>query len=194
MRISLLTLTLFISTTIVGQSNLDKQLSKDFCACFNEIQTPSFNNVEKCFSKALQINQDSLFIAAKSQFGETWKDSANKFIQILLGRITVSFIYSCDAYYKYLDTSRNSIYRDINRDSVRKAIKLINKGNPENGDTSFFIKRGEMYFEVSDLNNALSDFNNALQEDSNSILACYFKAWVLEKKEIILKPIIFVIS
>src|SRR5690242_2412974 len=134
------------------------------------------------FFKAFQENQESLFTANKSHSGEITKETINKFSQDLLSKMSVSLVNDCDAYYKFMDTSRNSIYRDINKDSVKKSIQHMNNMNSENKDKSFFIKRGEMYFEISDLRGALANFNSALKLDSNSVLANYFKAWILERK------------
>jgi tetratricopeptide (TPR) repeat protein len=173
--------TLFISATTVGQSTLDKKLSATFCDCFSSIQSQSINDVQNCFLKASQANQDSLFMAIKSQYGEISNETINRFSQNLLSRMSVSLINDCDAYYKFMDTSRNSIYRDVNKDSVRNAIQVIINKNSENWGKSFFIQRGEMYFEISDLHNALADYNSALKLDSNSVLANYFKAWILER-------------
>jgi tetratricopeptide (TPR) repeat protein len=181
MRPLILILTLFISTAINGQSTLYENISKDFCNCFSNLHTPSINDVENCFFKASQQNQDSLFNAIRSQYGEISQATINKFSQELLTNITVGLITDCDAYYTFCDTSRNSIYRDVNQDSIKKAILIVSNKNSEGWDKSFFIKRGEMYFEISNFANALKDFNNALKLDSNSILANYFKAWVLEK-------------
>jgi len=181
MRPLILILTLFISTVSNGQSNLEEHLSKAFCNCFSNQKTPSIVHVQNCFFKASQENQDSLFTAIKSQYGEISKETINKFSQALLSKMSVSLVNDCNAYYKFMDTSRNSIYRDINKDSVKKSIQRMNTMSSENRDKSFFIKRGERYFEISDLRRALTDFNSALQLDSNSVLANYFKALVLER-------------
>jgi tetratricopeptide (TPR) repeat protein len=181
MRPLILILTLFISTVSNGQSNLEEHLSKAFCNCFSNQKTPSIVHVQNCFFKASQENQDSLFTAIKSQYGEISKETINKFSQGLLSKMSVSLVNDCNAYYKFMDTSRNSIYRDINKDSVKKSIQRMNTMNSENRDKSFFIERGERYFEISDLRRALTDFNSALQLDSNSVLANYFKALVLER-------------
>ncbi len=56
----------------------------------------------------------------------------------------------------------------------------MSKSDSTTWDTDFFTKRGAMYFQIPDLENAINDFDNAIKLNQYALQSMYFNAWTLE--------------
>lgn len=131
----------------------------------------------------MEKNSDLIIRECKALYNDTSYQAGYKFGQDLYGRISVSMIYSCDPYYRLMDTLRYSALHGLNMDSVKNIILTLNKTDPKTWDKDFFTQRGVMYFQVSDFDNALKDFDNAIKLDQYALQSIYFKAWTFEVKK-----------
>ena len=182
------TLLLIISVAVVtstsfGQDTLDKIVSSDICNCISQTKNFTEENFLICFEKAMEENSDLILKECKALYNDTSYQTGYKFGQEVYGRISVSMIYRCKPYYNFMDTLRYSALQGLNKDSVSASIIDMNKKDTKSWDKDFFTQRGVMYFQMSDLENALQDFNNAIKLDQYALQSIYFKAWTLELKK-----------
>jgi len=127
------------------------------------------------------VNNNGLMLQeAKEIYNDTSYQTGYKIGQELYGRISISMIYSCKAYFNMMDTFRNSALRILNKDSISAAISHLNKSAPKIFSDDYFTQRGMMYFQIGNLDDALKDFDRALQLNQYASQSIYFKAWTLE--------------
>lgn len=99
----------------------------------------------------------------------------------IMQKLIVNMIYSCDAYYNWLEESRYLPIKNANRDSLLAAVQKMNKIDSSKQDVEFHTTRGMSFFSLQQLEEAIADFNSAIQKDSLAALqSMFFKAWSLE--------------
>jgi tetratricopeptide (TPR) repeat protein len=182
MRALIFIASLFAVSVSFGQDSLEKKVSSDVCNCIDHSNTLTEKEFLNCFQAGITKNSDLFIKECIALYNDTTYETGYKFGQELFGRISVSMIYSCKSYYHLMDTLRYTELRGLNKDSIKNVILDMNKSDPQAWNSAFFTERGVMYFQISELENALSDFNNAIRLDQNAIQSMYFKAWVLEIK------------
>ena len=183
MKTLLFIITLLFSTPSFGQDSLDKKFSIDVCNCIN--QTKNFTEADflSCFQTAMEKNNELILKECKTLYNDTSYQTGYKFGQELYGRVSVSMVYSCKTYYNLMDTLRYSALQGLDKDSIKNEIQNMSKSDPKTWNKDFFTQRGVMYFQISDLDNALKDFDNAIKLDQYALQSIYFKAWTLELKK-----------
>ncbi len=171
---------IFFSAFTYGQDTLDKIIADDVCNCISKTKNITEKDFIECLQTAMQNNSALIIKECYAIYKDTSEEIGYKFGHVLYDRISVSMIYSCDSYLMLMDSLRYTEMKGINKDSVKNGILEINKQDVSKRDMDFFTQRGVMYFQVSDLKNALADFNAALELNKNAYQSIYFKAWTLE--------------
>ena len=181
--------TVFLITSILssyawGQSEVDKIMQRATCNCISKLfatsQTkPTFS---ECCLKS--IGKDTVLIKSecKRLYGDTTAEAFYKFGGDFFKRSSVSLVYTCDAYFKIMDSIRYVQIRSVNKDSVRNSLASLNLTDSSEWNKEFLVTRGLFYFSLSDYTNAEKDLDASLAIDSNTVQAIFFKAWILEIK------------
>lgn len=186
MRPFVLLTSFLFSTSAWGQSAVDKIMEKATCDCITQIldtEKKDDNAFNTCFIKS--IGTDTLLLKKECQiiYGDTTSTIFYKFGNDFFKRNSVNLIYTCDTYYKLLDTARYIQINALNKDTIRYSITSLNMTNPKTWDKDFLVKRGLFYFALADYKNAQKDFDSSLTLDPNTLQSIYFKAWILEIKK-----------
>jgi tetratricopeptide (TPR) repeat protein len=161
-------------------------MQKASCDCISKIldtQTQDANTFNTCFLKS--VGKDTLLIKneCKKLYGDTTAEASYKFGNDFFKRNSVNLIYTCDTYFKLLDSTRYEQINSLNKDSIRISIASLNMTNPNTWDKDFLVKRGLFYFALADYLNAEKDFDSSLTIDPNTMQSIYFKAWIYEIKK-----------
>lgn len=183
MRPFLLLLTILYSTSIWGQAQVDRIMEKATCDCINKIldtQAQDAITFNTCFLKS--IGKDTLLIKneCKKLYGDTTSEAYYKFGNDFFKSNSVNLIYTCDTYFKLLDSTRYEQINSLNKDSIRVSIASLNMTKPNMQDKDFLVKRGLFYFALADYVNAQKDFDSSLIIDPKILQSIYFKAWIFE--------------
>jgi tetratricopeptide (TPR) repeat protein len=180
-------LTSFIfSTSAWGQTSVDRIMEKATCDCITKIldtEKKDENAFNTCFIKS--IGKDTILIKKECQklYGDTTAATSYKFGNDFFKRNSVNLIYTCDTYFKLLDSTRYEQINSLNKDSIQSSITSLNMTNPNTWDKDFLVKRGLFYFALADYPNAQKDFDSSLVKDPNTLQSIYFKAWIFEIKK-----------
>ncbi len=180
MRTLILIISVLITPNSFGQDTLEKIVSSDICNCISQTKNLVEEDFLSCFQKAIEKNSDLILKECKALYNDTSDQTGNKFGKELYSRISVSMIYSCKPYYNLMDTLRYSALQGLDKDSINAAISNMSKSDTKTWSSDFFTQRGVLYFQISDLVNALKDFDNAIKLDQYALQSIYFKAWSLE--------------
>jgi tetratricopeptide (TPR) repeat protein len=183
MKTILIIFSVVFTLTSYGQETLEKKLSSFTCNCINNTKNLKEEDFVNCFQNAMDSNIDLILKESNLLYNDTTYETGYKFGQEIFERISVSMIYSCKPYYNLVDSLRYVAIQGINKDSVIATIISMNKSDTKYWDEDFYTQRGVMYFQISDLDNALKDFDKAINLDQNALQSIYFKAWSLELKK-----------
>lgn len=183
MRPFVLLTSFLCSTSAWGQTTVDRIMEKATCDCITKIldtEKKDENAFNTCFIKS--IGKDTILIKKECQkiYGDTTAATSYKFGNDFFKRNSVNLIYTCDTYFKLLDSTRYDQINSLNKDSIQFSITSLNLTNPNTWDKDFFVKRGLFYFALADYVNAQKDFDSSLTLDPNTLQSIYFKAWIFE--------------
>jgi tetratricopeptide (TPR) repeat protein len=186
MKSLLFILTVLSSLSARSQTDVDKIMERATCDCISkllETQEKSGDSFNACYLKSL--GKDTVLIKneCKRLYGDTSAEASYKFGKEFYQRKMVSLVYSCDTYFKMMDSIRYSQIYSIDKDSLRFSIASMNLTDSNARDNNFFATRGMFYFALTDYANAEKDLNASLAIDSNTVQGIYFKAWILEIKK-----------
>ncbi len=161
-------------------------MEKATCDCITKIldtEKKDDNAFNTCFIKS--IGKDTVLIKRECQkiYGDTTAETSYKFGNDFFKRNSVNLIYTCDTYFKLLDSTRYEQINSLNKDSIQSSITSLNMTNPDTWDKDFLVKRGLFYFALADYVNAQKDFDSSLTLDPNTLQSIYFKAWIFEIKK-----------
>ena len=161
-------------------------MEKATCDCITKIldtEKKNDNAFNTCFIKS--IGKDTVLIKRECQkiYGDTTAATSYKFGNDFFKRNSVNLIYTCDTYFKLLDSTRFEQINSLNKDSIQASITSLNMTNPSTWDKDLLVKRGLFYFALADYSNAQKDFDSSLVKDPNILQSIYFKAWIFEIKK-----------
>jgi len=186
MRSIVFLFTVLFSIYARAQNQVDKIMEKATCDCISkllETQTQNENSFNACCLKS--IGRDTVLIKneCKRLHGDTTAETFYKFGSDFFKRNSVNLIYTCDTYFKMMDSIRYAQINSLNKDSVRASIASLNLTDSSTWDKDFLVARGLFYFALADYKNAQKDLDASLAIDSNSVQAIFFKAWIFEIKK-----------
>ena len=186
MRPFVLLTSFLFSTSVWGQSAVDRIMEKATCDCITKIldtEKKDDNAFNTCFIKS--VGKDTVLIKRECQkiYGDTTAATSYKFGNDFFKRNSVKLIYTCDTYFKLLDSTRYEQINSLNKDSIQTSITSLNMTDPSTWDKDFLVKRGLFYFALADYTNAQKDFDSSLVKDPNTLQSIYFKAWIFEIKK-----------
>lgn len=168
-----------------GQSITDQIMSKATCSCITNVVKPQSDSTSlyECFMR--NIGNDTVLIKKECLriYGDTSGRSFYKLGNDFFERNSESLIFTCDDYFKLIDSTRYSQLDGLDKNTLHNTLKSLNTIDTKDQDNAFHIKRGMTYFGLQDYDNALIDFNSSLSVDSNRIEILFFKAWVLENQK-----------
>lgn len=159
---------------------------KATCDCISKILDTSAQNGSTFSACCVRsFGKDTVLIKneCKRIYGDTTAEAFSKFGSDFFKRNSVNLIYTCDTYFKMMDSIRYAQMNSINKDSVRASIASLNLTDPNTWDKDFLVTRGLFYFALADYTNAQKDLDAALAVDSNSVQGLFFKAWIFEIKK-----------
>lgn len=155
------------------------------CDCFSNLlsQTAPKNTFNDCFLNS--VGKDTILLKKECQkiYGDSTGESFYKMGTEFFKRNSVKLIYTCDNYFKILDSTRYDQINSLNKDSIRYALTIMNDTDSATWNKDFLVGRGLYYFAVEDYNNALKDFDASLLIDPSTVQSLFFKAWVFEIKK-----------
>lgn len=180
MKYLFLILAIIISLHPFAQDSLEASLSKKICSCLIALKNINKENSGTCIDSTFDNNQELIIERAKELYNDPSFETGAKFGRELMFNISAGMMFTCDVFYHYMDTMRFSIFRSLNKDSIRKAI--TNSGNDKK-DAGFFARRGALYLQLMDLDHSIQDFESAIRLDSSASQIMYYKALALELKK-----------
>jgi tetratricopeptide (TPR) repeat protein len=186
MRPFVLLISFIFSTSVWGQSEVDRIMEKATCDCIAKLlytEKKDDNAFTNCFIKSTGKDTILLKIECQKIYGDTTASAFYKFGTDFFNRNSVNLIYTCDTYFSILDSTRYIQINSLNKDSIRSSIASLNMTNPKTWDKDFLVKRGLFYFALADYVNAQKDFDSSLTLDPNILQSIYFKAWIFEIKK-----------
>ncbi|MEP7373892.1 MAG: hypothetical protein ABI675_10915 [Chitinophagaceae bacterium] len=172
---------LILSSTF-GQNNVIDFVSDDVCKCIMLAKNLTTDTFRNCLNNSLEKNKDSISKSNIFPNKDASGEAASKLTKQIYSLVSVKMIYSCNPYFNLIDTSRYFEIHRLNQDSIKSEIQNISKIDASKQDKDFFMERGVMYFQISDLDKALVDFDKFLQLYKWSFTTIYFKALTLERK------------
>jgi tetratricopeptide (TPR) repeat protein len=170
----------FFSLTSFAQDTLDTRISEELCLCLTGKTNISVDVFKECFLTAGLKYEKQIETRGRALEKKRPDLTAEKQGEQLFERISVNMIYTCDSYYKFMDTLRSSVLRGFDRDSISKVIRLGKPDKMQANTAEYHINRGVLYMIVSDFGNALSSFEEAIRLDDQAYLGVYYKSWTLE--------------
>jgi tetratricopeptide (TPR) repeat protein len=173
----------FLSVSVLGQTSVDQIMAKATCDCITIMLNPNDKDNEafnKCFCNSIGKDTALLKKECKLIYGDTTSESLYKFGNDFFKRNSVNLVYTCDAYYKIIDSTRDSQINSLNKDSLRSSLESLNQTDPKTWDKDFLVKRGLFYFALADYDNSIKDLDASLNIDPNTIQSLFFKAWIFE--------------
>jgi hypothetical protein len=183
MRSFLILLASCYSLSAHSQSEIDRAMERATCNCISKLfdtQSDSRKSFNTCFLNSLGKDTVLMKNECKRLYGDTTEESSYKFGREFFERSSVRLVYTCDTYFKLMDSIRYQQMNSLNKDSVRNMITTMNSMDSSVRDKNFFATRGMFHFALADYTNGEKDLDAALAIDSTTVAALYFKAWLLE--------------
>lgn len=180
MKSTLIASILLISINVNCQDSFDKIISSGTCDCITQLKVFTEQDYFTCILKAIDNVDDSLLNEFKTDNNDSLFEKSSELGKKVYQRISVSMIFSCNAYYNLMDTLRYAGRYKLNIDSINTLITSLNKRDTTTRDERFYIERGLMYFQVFDMDNALIDFDKVIKSGKHSLEIIFFKALTLE--------------
>lgn len=166
-----------------AQNEVDRIMLKATCDCISKILDTSTQN-GKAFSECCvkSFGKDTALIKNECRriYGDTTARAFYKFGNDFFKRNSVNLVFTCDTYFKMMDSIRYAQMNSVDKDSVRASIASLNQVDSSTWNKDFLVTRGLFYFALADYSNAQKDLDAALAIDSNSVQALFFKAWIFE--------------
>jgi tetratricopeptide (TPR) repeat protein len=159
--------------------SLEDLLSNTVCDCIDKQKTISEESFMECLTPALQEHESLIIKECWRRYKDTSYEASRKLGKLLMDSLTISMVYTCDAYRKSIDSARYNVFKGIPKDSIQYAIDILEQNNSPR-TKNFYLSRGFMYFISEDFAKALLDFNQALLIAPKDIDILSFKAWSLE--------------
>ena len=185
MRVLILLICSLLLKSVKGQATIDNIVSKATCACIDNFLNPETDTTSfyKCF--IANIGKDTELIKRESVkiYGDSTNKSFHKLASDVFDRNSETLIFSCDAFFKLIDSTRYSQISGLNKGDLSSTLESLNKIGIEKQDIAFHIKRGMTNFGLQDYDNAIADFDFALSINSNMNEIIFFKAWALENQK-----------
>jgi tetratricopeptide (TPR) repeat protein len=175
-----LTFSLLLTFSTLGQSLLESKFNNSACNCISKLKSATKENYTGCFAQAINSNHKLIYAQSWKLYKDTSYQSLFKVGKELYDKESIKMIYSCRSYFLLMDTLRFSDKLNENKHSIKKEIAKLNKLDNTKWTKEFFSRRGILYFQLAILDSALIDFNKALELDKGLLEIQYFKAWTLE--------------
>lgn len=175
--LSYLTLLAFNS---ISQNKIDSIISVKLCNCLNKFTNPNMDNYIGCSESAAPSESEvQLIIQPDEDINEEkgYEMAANS-----MKRISVTMVYSCPKYAMVMDSIRYLTLKNLNTDSLKRQIFLLNQTRLSSWNDDFYTKKGVNYFLLHDLTNTLLNFEQAIKLNNRAFQSLFFKAWALELK------------
>lgn len=169
-----------ITSYTFSQNKLNTILSNEVCNCLTQNKSLTPESLITCFTNINQKNSDLINIEGSKIFKDTSLEMGYKYGQQIYSQISISMIYDCPTYFKFIDSSRYLIFQDVNKDSIKKEISFMNDMDSIKQEADFYIERGMLYFKLFKIESALADFDKALIINENAFQSMYFMAWIFE--------------
>jgi tetratricopeptide (TPR) repeat protein len=155
------------------------------CNCISKLfenGTEDRSSFNTCFFKSL--GKDTLLVnnECRRLYGDTTAGASYKFGKEFFQRNSVRLVYTCDTYFKMMDTIRYAEINSLKKDTLRAMIATMDVMDSTRWDNNFFATRGMFHFALADYAKAEKDLDASLALDSNTVQGIYFKAWLLEIK------------
>ncbi len=166
-----------------AQDSLFRSLETGVCLGLAKEKTVTNTGYRQIFEQSLEQQHAAFLEQCMKKFGDSSKESQEKFTDLLFDSLSVQLVYSCRPYYRFIDEIRYEGILGQNKDSVIRQINMMNASSPELWTASTYTKRGILFLQVARLDFALLDFEEALRIDPVATQAMYGKAWVLELKK-----------
>lgn len=166
-----------------SQSKFEKAIATTVCECIDKFKNMDEERFTECFGESMSKNEDLLMEEFKKLGLEETEEAGYKFGQEVFKKMSVSLVYSCKNYAKFMDDVRMTAFRDIDKDSIKTLLQSQAKAETSPKDQAFLTQRGINYFLVGEFGSALNDFNAVLREDDKAYQAKFMKAWALEKQQ-----------
>lgn len=184
MKVSALLFILFtFSLKLYSQIDIDKLYSNSICICFDSLkqkQAISDKTFPLCFQKAIERNPHPFIEECLRKYGDTSEQTGYKFGKIFAERMSITLVNNCRSYFIITDSLRYEEYKNLNKDSLKKEVSILESKYPSKREKSFFDTRGQLYFQMGSYNNALNDINLVLKEEPNNVKNIFTKAWICE--------------
>lgn len=176
-------MSIFFSYPTFSQDSLDAKLSKSVCICLDSVKALE-DFTEDIFGECLQKNTQSfynlLMEACMLKYGDTTKENSERFGVELMERISNNMVHNCDAYFIFIDSFRYKHYDNLNKDSLKKQLAVLNNTKDLEKDKYFYSNRISSFFHLKMYDSALKDIEIVLKEDISNIQALTTKAWINE--------------
>ena len=182
MKALALALLFSFSISASAQTDLYTKVTEEACKRFDTTKIKSFEAFESCFQKALHSNADLLIKVVLEKYNDTSYEAGYKFGKELMEKAIVEMIFSCNSYYKVIDSLRYEGLKNVDTTSITKLLSNMTKTSVNERNAEFFTKRGMYYFQLGKMDSASKDFDSAIQHDANALQPQFFKAWALELK------------
>lgn len=183
MRNILIGILLFFCTLANCQDSLNRTLSSAVCNCLSKTKNLEDDSFGDCLMQSFQNNNAFLMDMCYKMYKDTSEKVAKQFGLNIYRKISVSMVFSCDLYYRLMDSLRNQSLNYITIDSAKSRIAVIEKGSSNKLNSELFTLRGIIEFKTGEFSAAIQYFDKALSIDSNNYQSKFLKAWSLEKNQ-----------
>ena len=183
MKYIIFILVLIPASTCLAQTradSIDRALSGHICNCVEKNKALTEETFLSCFQESFTADQDLIRSLLAEPNIDTTEQAGYELGQALFARISVKFVFSCDAFYHLMDTIRYGAFRDFNLQAEKATVDRLSIAVKTDKTGEKYRDRGMAYFRMRNDKKALEDFNNALAIDSTDLQSTYFKAWALE--------------
>jgi tetratricopeptide (TPR) repeat protein len=184
MRAIIFIVSVFSLNFSFGQSEFEKQYSKDVCACIESKYSTGYNidNFIVCFQETLQNDSALVMQEYKRIYGDTLAVDGRHFGHDLYEKIKVSMISECKPYLMLFDSLRYKSIKNLNQDSLKMQLKNLDTVTLTSMNENFYNQKALLWFQSSMYDSALINAEKVLKLDSNNAQALFMKGWVDEIK------------
>jgi tetratricopeptide (TPR) repeat protein len=177
---------LLFSSNLLGQTAIETKFSSEICNCLSghkELKEFDSKTYSDCFFKVARSNYSLLQKECIRLYGDTSAKSGKLLGTYLERNLSVTMIQDCEAYFKLKKAQRYFALQaltNLNNDSLKLILGNLNHLSEDMHNNDFFYKRGVVYFQLQDFQNAVADFHMAFVLDSSDYSSLAKEAWTRE--------------
>ena len=161
--------------TLCAQENLYELVRTETCTCLTKIYRQkgiSQSDLNECLRASLINNTKALNSEVKKKFADSASyEKGYIYGQELGRRLDTALIYSCDDYFKGLDSLRFTFINRYNKDSVLQLYSKLNNSAMIRDET-YYLEKARLGFILGHYEACLLDLSDPSisQENKNSLL------------------------